>query len=58
MGRTLEQILQTEKPAVVVDAKAKAQAILDSLEIPGHATKESPASGPGDAAKSAPRDEG
>jgi hypothetical protein len=32
MGRTLDQIIQNEKPAVVVKARAKAQEMLKELK--------------------------
>lgn len=57
MGRTLEQILQNEKPAVVADAKAKAEAILAELEISGDSASGPGKSSPGSVAKSAPRDQ-
>jgi hypothetical protein len=58
MSRTLEQILESEKPAVVADAKAKAKAILDESENADGSTWGSVTSSPGGATKASPHDEG
>jgi hypothetical protein len=58
MGRTLEQILKTEKPAVVADATAKAKIIMGELQTSGDSTSESCAASPAGTAKSDPRDMG
>lgn len=46
MGRTLDQIIQNEKPTVVAEAKAKAQKILRGLDKYGNSGTD--ATGPDD----------